>query len=354
MIMWEVNVKTQKPYVVYIGKNLIEKAGEILSNKHTPGKIVIVTDDNVAKLYAEKAKVSFEKEGFDVDTYIFPAGEASKNNEELFNLVAFFAEKEITKADIIVALGGGVVGDIAGFAASIYLRGVPYIQMPTTVLAAVDSSVGGKTAINLPNGKNMAGSFYQPKAVICDATTFETLEEKVYAAGLAECIKYGMIKNEPLFTMLQQPIDAVKEQIEKIVADCIAMKAKIVEKDEFDENERRLLNFGHTIGHAIEVCSSYTIVHGQAVAIGMIMAARIAEKLKFTCKPCSETLSKTLAEYGLPTKTSFSAKELAKAAMADKKRNGSEIALILPKKIGKCEIYTARVEELEKLFEMGV
>ena len=352
--MWEVEVRARKPYTVYTGKSLLEKTGTILAQKMNPCKAILVADSNVAPLYGKIVEEALRQEGFETVHYVFPAGEVSKSLEELGKLVAFLAEEGVTKTDVVVALGGGVTGDLAGFASSVYLRGVPYVQMPTTVLAAVDSSVGGKTAVNLPQGKNLVGSFYQPKAVICDINTFETLPEKVYSAGLAECIKYGMIKSEPLFSMFLEPKESVKAKMEKIVADCVAMKAEIVQKDEFDEGVRRLLNLGHTAGHAIEACSGYETSHGEAVAVGMLMAARIAEKLRFCSKPCSEILKEALERQGLPTSVNLTPKELAKAALSDKKRKADEIALILPKKTGKCEVYTVRVEELERLFEMGL
>ncbi len=358
--MNEITVRTDPSYSVYIGRDLLQQTGELvkktmlLRRNSVPHIAVIVTDDVVAPLYEGIVKNTLEEEGFTVITYAFSHGEQAKSMEELEKLLIFLTENNVLKTDVILALGGGVVGDLAGFAASVYLRGTPYIQIPTTVLAAVDSSVGGKTAVNLPQGKNLAGAFYQPEMVLCSTDTFQTLPEEVYTAGLAECIKYGMIEDEHLFAQFAKSRKAVCEQIDSIVASCVAIKARITEQDEFDDNTRRLLNFGHTAGHGIEVCSNFTISHGEAVGIGMLIAARIAEKLNFCESPCSEKLKKVLLTQGLPVQTSVSAAQLAELALRDKKRRANEITIVLPKKIGKCELYTAQTNELQSLFEMGL
>lgn len=358
--MNEITVRTEKPYSVYIGGDLLTQTGSLVKktmlqrHNNIPQIAVIVTDDIVAPLYEPTVKEALVQEGFTVITYIFPHGEQSKSMTELEKLLIFLAENNVLKTDVLLALGGGVVGDLAGFAASVYLRGTPYIQIPTTVLAAVDSSVGGKTAVNLPQGKNLAGAFYQPEMVLCSTNTFQTLPEDVYTAGLAECIKYGMIEDENLFARFAKSREEVCKQIETIVASCVATKARITQQDEFDDNTRRLLNFGHTAGHGIEVCSNFTVSHGQAVGMGMVIAARIAEKLNFCESPCSKQLKEVLETQGLLAETNVSAAELAKLALQDKKRRANEITIVLPRRIGKCELYTVQTSELQTLFEMGL
>lgn len=342
-----VPVKASGNYDITIGNGILADCGKIITKVKNKCRVVIVTDSNVDGLYSHTVKESLEKEGFSVDKYVFAAGEKSKNAETFVDILEFLASKTITRSDLVVALGGGVVGDITGFAASCYLRGIDFVQIPTTLLAAVDSSVGGKTAIDLKSGKNLAGAFYQPIAVICDTDTFKTLAEKETACGYAEIIKYGVLFSEEFFDSL------VKRElhINEIVERSVVFKRDIVEKDEFDKGERMLLNLGHTAAHGIEKVSGYSITHGQAVAVGMVIASKISENLGICKKGLSEKVANLLSAYNLPTEFDVKAKELYEASLSDKKRSGGKITLVLPEKIGKCILYDINVEEVKACFE---
>lgn len=349
--MKKITVNASKKYDVLIGNNLLEKAGEICSNYIGICKAAIITDSNVAPLYASKLEASLVKSGYTVSKFVFDAGEKSKNADTLINILKFLADSEITRSDCIFALGGGVVGDISGFAASIFLRGIKFVQIPTTLLAAVDSSVGGKTAIDLGDKKNIVGSFHQPSLVICDCSLQDTLSDDIFHDGCAEVIKYGAINDRPLFDLLS---DGFKKNIEDIVFSCVDNKRKIVEEDEFDTDKRQLLNFGHTIGHAIEKCSSFKISHGSAVAIGMVIVTRAALKCGFCDDKTLEELLSVLEKANLPTVCEFNSKELANVAFSDKKRTGDSITLVVPYAIGDCRLYTLPISELERFIEKGL
>ena len=342
-----VNVKASGCYDIIIGNGILPKVGEILKEIKKTCNAVIVTDTNVDKLYSETVGESLEKAGFSVEKYVFAAGEKSKTAETFVEILEFMASKKITRSDVVIALGGGVVGDIAGFAASCYLRGVDFVQIPTTLLAAVDSSVGGKTAIDLKAGKNLAGAFYQPVAVICDTDTFATLPEKEMACGYAEVVKYGVLFDVDFFDNL------VKEEcdINEIVEKSVIFKRDIVERDEFEIGERKLLNLGHTAAHGVEKVSDYTVSHGEAVAVGMVIAARISENLGIGEKGLCEKIEKALSLYNLAVKYDISANQLYNSVLSDKKRSGGKITLVLPEKIGKCILYDVNVQELITLFE---
>ena len=267
-------------------------------------------------------------------------------------MLEFFAEQRLTRKDAIIALGGGVTGDMAGFAAGCYLRGVRYVQIPTTLLAAVDSSVGGKTAVDLAAGKNLAGLFHQPTLVICDTDTFETLSPDEFANGSAEAIKTGILDDDTLFSLFET--GDVHQDISSIVEQCVSYKARIVEADETETGERKLLNLGHTAGHAIERCSDFTMPHGHAVAIGLCIIARAAERLGWAKEPIARRIETALARNGLPTRTEFSPEALAEAALSDKKRAGGNITLVIPKKIGDCALMELPVDRLIDVFRAGM
>ena len=317
-----------------------------------PCHVAVITDSTVAPFYLEIVSASLRTAGFTVSSYVFPAGEANKNLSTFSDILEFLAENRLTRTDCIVALGGGVPGDMAGFAAASYLRGIRCVQMPTTLLSAVDSSVGGKTAIDLKAGKNLAGAFLQPTAVLCDTDCLSTLPADVFADGAAEAIKTGVLSDESLFSLFET--GHLETAPAEVIARCVAYKAGVVERDEKEQNERRLLNLGHTIGHAIEKCSSYTIPHGHAVAAGLAIIARAAERLGWTQEPIAERIADCLAKNGLPTNTDYSAEALAHAASADKKRAGSDITLVIPKKIGVCELKKVPVTELLPIISAGL
>ena len=258
--MISIDVKTSKAYQVHIGSGLLSQLGQRLRDVCQAQKAVIVSDTNVFPLYGEIAFKSLENAGFQVLSFVFPAGEESKNAATYLQLLNFLAESQVTRSDCLVALGGGVVGDLTGFAAATYLRGIAYVQVPTTLLAAVDSSVGGKTAIDLPAGKNLVGAFCQPKMVLCDPDTLKTLPEDIFRDGCAEVIKYGVLYDPKLFEELTER--GLSFPRETVIARCVELKRNVVMEDEFDTGSRMKLNFGHTIGHGVEAKSNFAVSHG--------------------------------------------------------------------------------------------
>lgn len=345
--MRSVTVKTSATYEVLIGSGLLQKAGEEVKKVISPCKAAIVTDSTVVHLYEETVRQSLAEAGFSVCTFVFPAGEASKNMHTLSHLLEFLAKEEMTRTDLIVALGGGVTGDLAGFGAAVYLRGIPFVQIPTTFLAAIDSSVGGKTAVDLEAGKNLAGAFYQPKLVLCDTDVLQTLPEVVFADGIAEALKYGVLGDAALFEKIAG--GDFRQDLEEIIETCVSMKRDVVEEDEFDTGKRQLLNLGHTFGHAIEQKSHFQMTHGHAVAIGMHLIAKVAEAKGIAEKGTAAAIAKALEQNRLPKETTFSPAEVAEGTLRDKKRRGGTISFVFPKKIGACEIVKIPVEEVEAL-----
>lgn len=345
--MRSVTVKTSATYEVLIGSGLLQKAGEAVKKVISPCKAAIVTDSTVVHLYEETVRQSLTEAGFSVCTFVFPAGEASKNIHTLSHLLEFLAKEEMTRTDLIVALGGGVTGDLAGFGAAVYLRGIPFVQIPTTFLAAIDSSVGGKTAVDLEAGKNLAGAFYQPKLVLCDTDVLQTLPEVVFADGIAEALKYGVLGDDALFEKIAG--GDFRQDLEEIIETCVSMKRDVVEEDEFDTGKRQLLNLGHTFGHAIEQKSHFQMTHGHAVAIGMHLIAKAAEAKGIAEKGTAAAIAKALEQNQLPKETEFSPAEVAEGTLRDKKRRGGTISFVFPKKIGACEIVKIPVEEVEAL-----
>lgn len=345
-----VAVKASGCYDILIGGGLVDKAGELIKQVKKPCRAVIVTDSNVDALYSERVKNSLTKEGFEVSKFTFTAGETSKCSDTFIEILETLASRKITRSDMLIALGGGVVGDITGFAASCYLRGIDFVQIPTTLLAAVDSSVGGKTAIDLKAGKNLAGAFYQPKMVICDTDTFNTLPEREVACGYAEVIKYGILFDKDFCDDLEKGTCDINAIVEK----CVVFKRDIVERDEFDRGERKLLNLGHTAAHGIEKVSHFSLTHGEAVAVGMVIAAKIAENMGICEKGLSEKVKALEEKYYLPTSYDITAEDLYDAALSDKKRESSIITLVLPEKMGKCRICDVEVSELLSLFKQAL
>lgn len=350
--MRSVTVKTSATYEVLIGSGLLQKAGEEVKKVISPCKAAIVTDSTVVHLYEETVRKSLTEAGFSVCTFVFPAGEASKNIHTLSHLLEFLAKEEMTRTDMIVALGGGVTGDLAGFGAAVYLRGIPFVQIPTTFLAAIDSSVGGKTAVDLEAGKNLAGAFYQPKLVLCDTDVLQTLPEVVFADGIAEALKYGVLGDAALFEKIAG--GDFRQDLEEIIETCVSMKRDVVEEDEFDTGKRQLLNLGHTFGHAIEQKSHFQMTHGHAVAIGMHLIAKAAEAKGIAEKGTAAAIAKALEQNQLPKETEFSPAEVAEGTLRDKKRRGGTISFVFPKKIGDCEIVKIPVEEVEALAKMAM
>jgi len=346
-----VDVPTALPYDVVIGNGILTETGKRIKQLLPKAKkVAIITDDNVRELYLDEVKKYISDVGLEMFDYSIRPGEASKSSDNYIKLQNWLAGKGLTSTDAIIALGGGVVGDLAGFVAATYLRGIPFIQIPSTLLAMVDSSVGGKTAIDLPMGKNLVGAFYQPSLVLCDTRLLDTLAVDFMQDGYSEIIKYGMLGNPELLT------DLAKGQFDmnEVVAICVRMKRDIVLVDEFDKGVRKLLNFGHTVGHAIEQISGYQISHGKAVAIGMAVDTKAAVQLGLCDERCLTVLSDLLKKYELPSTTTYSAKEIYEATTRDKKREGDQITNIIPSEFGKCEMKIISMEEFYEWIKKGV
>ena len=342
--MTTVTVRASRPYEVTIGRGLLDTVGWQAAGQWKGRSAAVVSDSTVAPLYLNRVKDSLERAGFQVHSFVFPAGEDQKNGGTYLKLLEFLAARRLTRADGLIALGGGVVGDLAGFAAATFLRGIGFLQLPTTLLAAVDSSVGGKTAIDLTNGKNLAGAFYQPQAVLCDLDTLDTLPAEVFADGCAEVIKYGMIGDPALLARLET-VD-FRADPEELVARCVAQKRDLVEQDEFDTGARQLLNLGHTLGHGVEACSGYTVSHGRAVAIGMTLVTRAAVAFGRCPAEVLPRLRRLLERYGLPDATAYSAQALYEKTLSDKKRSGDTISLVVPIAWGASQLVRIPVSEL--------
>ena len=347
-----IQVNTTPAYSVTIAPGLLAACGSHLRALMPPCHMAVVADSTVAPLYLDTVQRSLSGAGFTVSTCVFPAGEEHKNFSTLAMILEFLAEHRLTRTDCVAALGGGVTGDMAGFAAAVYLRGIRYVQLPTTLLAAVDSSVGGKTAIDLRGGKNLAGVFLQPAAVLCDTDCLSTLPREVFAGGAAEAVKTGILCDESLFSLFEDGTLAAEPA--EVIARCVAYKAGVVERDEREQGERRLLNLGHTVGHAIEACSGYAIPHGHAVAAGLAVIARAGETLGWTEEPVAARVAACLRQNGLPTGSNFSPEALAEAAYADKKRSGGDITLVVPKRIGLCQLKKIPVRELLSVIQAGL
>ncbi|PWM72421.1 MAG: 3-dehydroquinate synthase [Bacillota bacterium] len=344
--MKRIPIETAKPYEVLVGGGILQSAGREIARVTKGKKAFIVSDDVVLPLYGGEVRAALIDAGFQVYTLAFEHGERHKTLATAEKILSTLCAAEITRSDVLVALGGGVVGDVCGFVAAIYLRGVSFVQIPTTLLAAVDSSVGGKTGVDLPAGKNLAGAFHQPSLVVCDTDVISNLPENLFSEGMAEAIKYGVIGDAAFFAALETG----HADIETVVETSVRAKAAVVKKDEFDAGERMLLNFGHTFGHAAEKLSDFTVSHGEGVAMGMAFACRYAEKIGFAEeKNMQERLQATLARYRLPTECPFSGKELFSAMANDKKRAGQSLRLILPKKIGRAEIFPVSMETLKEV-----
>lgn len=349
-----VNIPGEEAYDVRIGGGVLANLGAHLRKLPAfaeSDRALVVTDENVAPLYRADAKEALAQAGFRVSDIAVPAGEGSKSVEVAGEIWEAMASLALGRDCVVVALGGGVVGDLAGFAAATYQRGMGFAQIPTTLLAAVDSSVGGKTAVDLPTGKNQAGSFYQPCIVICDPNTLETLPEEQYRCGCAEIIKYSMLGNAAFFEELYKT--PVREQYEHVIEVCVQMKRDIVGADEYDLGRRRTLNLGHTFGHAVEQCSDFSLLHGEAVAIGMATVTRAAVKRGICGEETLARLLDILRRYGLPTETGYELDKLYEAELVDKKISGGKMHLIVPEKIGQVRMETIPVEALRDWMQDG-
>lgn len=346
--MHKIRINVSEPYDVLIGGGLLPSAGELISPLVKGKKTVIVTDGNVGALYAAPLKKSLEGAGIAAEVFPFAAGEESKSAGTLLALYDFLAKSGITRSDFLIALGGGVVGDLTGFAAATFLRGIDYVQIPTSLLAQVDSSVGGKTAIDIPAGKNLVGAFQQPRLVLADTDTLSTLPEEFFTDGMGEVVKYGMIASESLFALLET--GKAKENLDTVIRECVDIKRRVVEADEFDTGLRMILNFGHTLGHAIERFYCYKgITHGNAVAAGMYRITELAERGGMIENRISGRLKECLTQYGLPFSAEVDGEALFEGATNDKKRFSDTINIILCKTVGKAEIVKLSLSDFHSL-----
>jgi len=343
----EVNIPNNS-YNIYIEKGLINKVEELIGTVYNGKKVFVITDNNVNEICGKRVENILSK-SFDVIKIVIQSGEESKSLKCLESIYEKLIEENITRKDLIISLGGGVVGDLAGMAASTILRGVPFVQIPTTLLSQVDSSVGGKVGINLAQGKNLVGAFYQPKLVIIDPETLRTLPDRVLADGMAEVIKYGLIQDKELFQLLckEKTIENLFDELDDIIYTCCKIKANVVSEDECETNIRAILNFGHTYGHGIEKYFEYEkYTHGEAVGLGMIMEAKLGEKLGVTGKGTVAKIIEILKAYDLPTEIGVEASDIYEFVKRDKKIVDSKIKIILLKEIGECVIHKLDLEEL--------
>lgn len=351
--MSNVQVRTGTPYQVIIENGALEEVGAVaIEALGKPCTAAILTDDTVDGLYGDKVKEGLEACGFRVFRFAIPHGENSKTLECWGQMLNFLATNQLTRSDCVIGLGGGVPGDMAGFAAACYLRGIAFIQIPTTLLAMVDSSVGGKTGIDLPSGKNLAGAFYQPKVVLCDPDALSTLPINYLRDGIAETIKYGVLGDVPLFELFET--GDWQADAWRVIQRCVVAKAKLVEEDERDTGSRQLLNLGHTLGHAIEKLSSYQISHGHAVAVGMVYVTRLAWRMGLCEQAALDRLIAVLRRHGLSVDAPYTAARLLPAVLSDKKRMGQTQTFVLPRRIGHCELVKLEVQRLPELIEQAI
>ena len=347
--MKKLTVNVNRGYDILIEKGLIARAGELVSGVLSGRKLALISDTNVYPIYGDGVKASLEAEGYTVFKYIFQAGEASKKPSSVIDMLEFMADKGFSRNDGIVALGGGVCGDMAGFAAAIFLRGIDFVQIPTTLLSQVDSSVGGKTGVDLPQGKNLCGAFHQPRLVIIDPNVLDSLSEHFFADGMGEVIKYGCIKSSELFERLEK--ENPKDFIEDLIFQCVDIKRQVVENDEKEHGERALLNFGHTCGHAIEKLWNFqTVSHGEAVGIGMVMISRAGEQAGITQPGTADRIAALLKKYNMKTADTHNTEDIINAMGADKKRTGTALKFVFLNSIGSSFIKPVAMEDISKLF----
>lgn len=332
----------ENSYPIYIENGILADAGSYISQVFKGKRIMIVSDDNVFPLYGEKILSSLG--GYECHTLVLPHGEPTKSFQTLPAVYSAMLKAKISRSDLVIALGGGVIGDLVGFAASSYLRGVKLVQIPTSLLAQVDSSVGGKVAVDLPEGKNLVGAFYHPKLVLIDPEVLDTLPQRYIHDGMGEVIKYGCIKDAALFETLNShsSFEDLKPELADIIFRCVDIKRIVVEHDQFDTGERMLLNFGHTLGHTVEQYYHYEREsHGEAVAIGMYQLCLMAEEKHLTKAGCAERILSALNIYGLPHACGLPTKDLTAAIALDKKNLNNHLNLVLLHDIGDSYVYPA-------------
>ena len=339
----------ENSYPIFIENGIIKKSGEHISQIFSGQKIMIVSDDNVFPLYGQQVMDSLKD--YECHFLVLPHGEPTKNFQSLPKIYTAMLDAKLTRSDLVIALGGGVIGDLAGFAAASYLRGIKLVQIPTSLLAQVDSSVGGKVAVDLPQGKNLVGAFYQPKMVLIDPDVLNTLPEHFIKDGMGEVIKYGCIKDGSLFDRLcaHSSFEDLKPELPEIIARCVDIKRIVVEADQFDTGERMLLNFGHTLAHTIEQYYNYEREsHGEAVGIGMYQITLMAEEKGLTGSGCADQIKKALDIYGLPSSCGLPVTDLTKAITLDKKNLNGKLNVVLLKELGSSYVYPTDISFFNK------
>jgi 3-dehydroquinate synthase len=343
----------ERSYPIYVGAGILERAGELLTRAGLRGKVAIVTNPVVAQLYLDTAHDALNRAGFDVTPVLIPDGEEHKNLQSLASIYDGLIAARLERKSCVFALGGGVIGDLAGLAAATYLRGVPYVQVPTTLLAQVDSSVGGKTGVNHADGKNLIGAFYQPKLVLIDVAVLRSLPKRELVAGLAEVIKYGIIEDPALFSLLEQGVEKIiglqREMLTRVIATSCAIKARVVEADEREDDYRAVLNFGHTVGHALEAATGYRqLLHGEAVGVGMVKAAALSASQGFCDDTTIKRITALIQRAGLPSDMppAVSPQRLIQAMEIDKKVAGGKIKFIMCERIGKTRFHWLAPDEI--------
>ena len=351
--MEKIIVKGENGYDILIERGLLESAGEYIRKITKANKALVITDTNVAKLYGDRVKKSLEENGFETFLFSFPAGETSKNLSTVTDMIEAMCSVGLTRSDIVIALGGGVTGDLAGFASAIFLRGIDFVQIPTTLLSQVDSSVGGKTGCDLSFGKNLVGAFHNPRLVLIDPDTIKTLPYRYKKDGIGEIIKYALIKSDKLFNKLIDS-DSFDGILDDVIYECVDIKGEIVENDFTEKGERMLLNFGHTLGHAIEKYENYDgLAHGEAVGVGMLYITRASEIWGDTEIGTADKIEKLLNKFSLPVKTNANIDELVNIMLYDKKRRGNKLNLVLVKNVGNSFVKALPSDEFKVFFVEG-
>lgn len=344
-----ITVNTATPYEIRQQRGILSQTGTYCRDVNHGDRALIITDSNVGPLYAQTVKASLMAAGYQTDVFTFEAGEQSKTLATVERIFDRLAANSFSRADLLVALGGGVTGDMTGFAAATWMRGMDFVQIPTSLLAQVDSSVGGKTGVDIPAGKNLIGAFWQPRLVLLDADVLQTLKPEVFADGMAEVIKTACIKDAALFERLAADAAHDPAQIESVIATCVSIKRDVVERDERESGERKLLNFGHTLGHAMEKYYHYeTLSHGSAVALGMCVICAAAERVGLTASGTTARIEQVLTQYHLPISDPAAPQDYLPAVFHDKKRVGTVIDLVLIEKIGAGFVHRVPVDTVER------
>ena len=355
-----IHVEASSPYDAHVGAGCLDQTGLLVREACGGRRAAIMTDTNVGPLYASRVEDSLDRAGYETCTFTFPAGEASKRAGTYLDMLEFLCAHEFDRKDVVVALGGGVTGDVAGFAAATYMRGIHLAQVPTSLLAMVDSSVGGKTAIDLEGGKNLAGAFWQPGVVVADVMCLATLTDPQFQDGCAEVVKHCVLADPDLFAELEDeplsPASLVLDpgRVARIVGRNIAIKRDVVQADEREQGARKLLNLGHSIGHAVEAAEDYTLGHGNCVSIGLSAIARASAARGWCSTATARRIVRLLGRHGLATTTDRTADELMAQAVHDKKRAGGSIDLVIPHAIGSCSLETVTMEEFREIMRAGL